>query len=636
MKKDHAKSWTEFDSQFESIVERNLVSHLVPPIALSIVSIILFCCLFRAEFNIWLSVFSALVAFSHGIAVFLFYRRSYSNSVLLAINFIACLSYLALLSCSFSLNPEIERGRGIALLIMGAALVFAQRKMFLAIAMIAVLTSLVMFQITGLGITGRDVLYVCLIPLIIGYFACNSRENLFLHLNRLFEEKKTDSILLAKALGDAREELSLRKESDGKLAVANQAFDRLINVIPQVHWIRKGKQIAFISPSYKTVWESPCDELCSDPDSFFQYIHPDDLHAVRRSFESNHCGAEVDHEFRLVMVDGRIKWIHARRYVDPDDQVTEFGVAEDITKKKEIEKAVLQKTAQLQASFEELQAETTLRRKIEEENQEIQGKLARSQRLESLSLMAGGIAHDFNNILMAILINVDLLKLDIQQDRAPDLQRIHDIEKSSTRAADICQLMLQFSGRAPRELQKVNLKVQITDAIQILFSTIPKAVVVRFSDLPDQFFTLGMPAQIQQVILNLMTNAIEAVGDAGQIELSLSTGFSDHDQLGATYLDSPKTMTEFHVITCKDNGVGMDDETLQHLFDPFYSCKSKGRGLGLASVIGIVKGHGGTISVESTVGVGTEFRVCFPAYFGESNVLTGDEAARYVSKINVT
>lgn len=95
-------------------------------------------------------------------------------------------------------------------------------------------------------------------------------------------------------------------------------------------------------------------------------------------------------------------------------------------------------------------------------------------------------------------------------------------------------------------------------------------------------------------------------------------------------------MTEFHVISCKDDGVGMDEETLQFLFDPFYSKKNKGRGLGLASVVGIVKGHGGRVSVESTVGVGTEFRVCLPAYYGASDVLTGNEAARYISEINVT
>lgn len=425
-------------------------------------------------------------------------------------------------------------------------------------------------------------------------------------------------------------------------SVASHAFDRLINVIPQVHWIRKGKQVAFISPSYEKVWESTCDVLCSDPETFFQNIHPDDLHSVRRSFESNLCRGKVDHEFRLVMADGRIKWIHARSYVDPEDEATEFGVAEDITKKKEIEKSVLENTTQLQVSFEEPQPETKLGRQFEDENLEKQKEqkrteeIARSQRLEGLSVMAGRIAHDFNNILTAILINLDLLKLDVQQNRQSDLERIDDIEKSSTTAVDICQQMLQFSGRAPRELQKVNIGVQITDAIQVLFSTIPKAVTVRFSDSPEPFFTLGMPTQIQQVVLNLMTNAIQAVGDAGQIELSLSTRSVDRNQPGSTYLESRNSMTEFHVISCKDDGVGMDEETLQFLFDPFYSKKNKGRGLGLASVVGIVKGHGGRVSVESTVGVGTEFRVCLPAYYGESDVLTGNEAARYISEINVT
>ena len=636
MNVEPAKTQTEFATRFQSILGRNLVFHMVPPITLCIISIILFCCFFRSEFHVGLAVISATIALLHGSAVLCFFQRDYPNSVIATVNFLACLAHLALLTYSFFLHSDLERGRGIALLIVGSALILNQRPLFIAFAVTAIAASVTMFQITGIGVSGRDVLYVGLVPAIIGYFACHSRENLFLHLNQLFEEKKSAGILLEKALADAQEELRLREESDGKLAVANRAFDRLLDVIPQVHWVRQEDQVTFISPSFEQVWESNCKELCVDFETFFKRVHPNDLHSVRGSFEANRCRGEVDHEFRLVMEDGRTKWIHARSYIDPDDHLTEFGVAEDITAKKATENAVKEKNAQLHKSFEELQAETILRRNIEAENLKIQEKLARSQRLESLSLMAGGIAHDFNNILMAILINLDLLRIDIQQNRQPDLQRIQDIEKSSTRAADICQQMLQFSGRAPTELQRVNLGLQIADAIQILHSTIPENVSVQFNDSPDHFYTLGMPAQIQQVILNLVTNALEAVGDMGQIDLSVSTGFFDNEQLGSTYLDSPDPMTEFHIVQCCDSGCGMDDVTLKKLFDPFFSSKNNGRGLGLASVLGIVKGHGGTIVVESTLGIGTQFRIYFPAYFGESDFLTGEAAAKYVSEISAS
>lgn len=143
-----------------------------------------------------------------------------------------------------------------------------------------------------------------------------------------------------------------------------------------------------------------------------------------------------------------------------------------------------------------------------------------------------------------------------------------------------------------------------------------------------------MPIQVQQVILNLVTNAIEAVHDSGQIELFLFTGFFDANQRESTYLESPNSMPEFHVVQFKDNGCGMGDATMKHLFAPFYASKSNSRGFGLASVLEIVKGPGGTIDVESTLGNGTEFRIYFPAYLGESDLLTGEEAARYVTKLS--
>lgn len=611
---------SEMGDRFRSIVDKYFVFNLIPPLVLSILAIVVVALTYQNQFDVTLAVAAATLAIIHGLTVYFVYPKHRSKLSVQAINFFACLCYLSLLTISFSLDPATERGRGFALLIFGSSLLFPNKYVFSAFGLISLVTATISFQWLNHDLLVRELFYCCLIPLLLGFFICHSRGALLSHLNNLFEEKKKNREQIQQALSEAQKELQQRIDYEGKLSKANQSFDRLIQVSSHVHWVRKDNEILFISPSYESVWESTCEELYANPNSFLARVHPDDQQGLYAAFQKCFETGKFDEEYRLVMDDGRVKWIHSRSYLDPQDPSTEFGVADDITAKKEIENSILLKNEELQNSLNTLESETRARKKVELENEQYLEKLSGKQRLESLGQLAGGIAHDFNNILMAVLINVDMLRLDIQRGHAPKIDRIEDIEKAALRASEICAQMMQFSGKAPSEVQILELAAQIHDSVRILESSIPSNVSFSFEEPDDKKYVMGGSAQIQQIMLNLITNAKEAVGNSGVIEICLSTEKFNSHELAQAYVELDDFDQEFHVITCRDNGQGMDKKVLERLFEPFYSSKDISRGLGLATVIGIVKGHQGTIMVDSSPNNGTEFKILLPAHNSVSEV----------------
>ncbi len=251
-------------------------------------------------------------------------------------------------------------------------------------------------------------------------------------------------------------------------------------------------------------------------------------------------------------------------------------------------------------------------KKAEEERKKLEAQLLHTQKLESLGILAGGIAHDFNNILMAILGNTDLAMMDISSS-SPARDRLLDIEKSSRRAAELCRQMLAYSGKGKFIIEPINLNNILKEMAHMFEISVSKKAVLKYNLCKDIKPVEGDATQIRQVIMNLIINASEAIGDQSGF-ISVSTGSIECDRayLNETYLDDNLPEGLYSYIEVCDTGCGMDRESQTRIFDPFFTTKFTGRGLGLAAVLGIVRGHRGAIKLFSEPGKGTRFRVLFP------------------------
>ncbi len=257
--------------------------------------------------------------------------------------------------------------------------------------------------------------------------------------------------------------------------------------------------------------------------------------------------------------------------------------------------------------------DVTERKRAEEEHRLLQAQVQHSQKLESLGVLAGGIAHDFNNLLTAILGRADLALHDLPPASSAE-GHILELVKAARRAADISRQLLAYSGRGRFVVQVLDLNAAVRELSDVLQVAISKKAMLTLNLAPDLPGIEADPVQIQQVIMNLIINASEAIGDqSGVITLSTGTlvGGRPHSEQG--WLNEPLPEGPCVYLEVADTGVGMDAATLSRLFEPFFTTKFTGRGLGLAAVLGIVRGHHGAIQVHSEPGQGTSFRLIFPA-----------------------
>ncbi len=253
------------------------------------------------------------------------------------------------------------------------------------------------------------------------------------------------------------------------------------------------------------------------------------------------------------------------------------------------------------------------RRRAEQEQLNLERQILHAQKLESLGILAGGIAHDFNNLLTGILGNADLALFDLPPE-SPVRQNMQDIETAALRAAELCQQMLAYSGRGHSIIEPVDLSELVREMSHILEVAIKKKAVLKYELAEDPVIIMADATQIRQVIMNLITNASDAIGDKSGV-ISISTGLAQYDRtyLHDTYMDENLQEGKYAFLEVADTGCGMDNLTRQKLFDPFFSTKVDGRGLGLSAVQGIVRGHKGVLRVYSEPGKGTTFRILLPA-----------------------
>ncbi|MGM0578144.1 MAG: CHASE domain-containing protein [Myxococcota bacterium] len=254
----------------------------------------------------------------------------------------------------------------------------------------------------------------------------------------------------------------------------------------------------------------------------------------------------------------------------------------------------------------------------------LEARLQRSQKLESLGLLAGGVAHDFNNLLVGILGNASLLLDEIPED-APWRSRLAQIEVAAQRASELTRQMLAYSGRGRLVMEPLRLPDLVEEMSELLEASLPKKIVLRFDFAPETPLVEADPTQLRQLVMNLITNAGDAIGEGGgRITIRTRAVDADRESLDATQLGGELEEGRYALLEVCDTGEGMDEETRRRMFDPFYTTKEEGHGLGLAAILGIVRGHGGTLDVESAPGEGTAVRVLLP---GIEREVPGEEEA---------
>ncbi|MBI2497822.1 MAG: hypothetical protein HYV75_07920 [Opitutae bacterium] len=255
----------------------------------------------------------------------------------------------------------------------------------------------------------------------------------------------------------------------------------------------------------------------------------------------------------------------------------------------------------------------TARKLAEAAAEKLHHKMLEIQKLESLGVLAGGIAHDFNNLLTVIIGNSTLARLEPGVSPA-NCARLDSAITSARRAAELCRQLLAYAGKDTFTTAHISLNEVATETAQLLELTIGKHAQLEFALAPDLPRNEADPSQVRQVIMNLLMNASEALGgSAGTIRLATSAitlGPSTPGDGSAPATEAAPG--EYVCLEVADTGCGMTPAVLERIFDPFYTTKFAGRGLGLAAVLGIVRTHHGTVKVTSTTGRGSVFRVFLP------------------------
>ncbi len=251
-------------------------------------------------------------------------------------------------------------------------------------------------------------------------------------------------------------------------------------------------------------------------------------------------------------------------------------------------------------------------KRLSAENRRIEEQMLHAQKLESMGVLAGGIAHDFNNILTAIIGNADLALMRLNPE-SPVLENLQRIEKAALRASDLAKQMLAYSGKGRFVVESIDMNRLVEEMLHMLEVSITKKAILRLNlhrPLPP---VEADATQLRQIIMNLVINASEAVGEkSGVIAISSGCMECDRNYLKDVWLDENLSAGMYVYLEIADTGCGMDKNTMSKIFDPFFTTKFTGRGLGMAAVLGIVRGHKGAIKIYSEPGKGSSFKILLP------------------------
>jgi PAS domain S-box-containing protein len=398
-------------------------------------------------------------------------------------------------------------------------------------------------------------------------------------------------------------EVDERKRSETALQMSEEKFRDLAENIKEVFWLvdLDTRDLLYISPGYGEIWGRSCESLHRSPDSWLEAVHPEDRERVTRAQAGQKDGL-YDQEYRILLPDGRIRWIHDRAFPVRNASGVVYrvaGVAEDVTDQKRLEAEIRHAVDQSRQAYKELQ--------------DAQSQLVQSEKLASIGMLVSGVAHEINNPLNVIFGNLKLLDEHARASRkkghaSPTGSRaatalserrrtkgmLRDALRAANRARDIIQTFRDFA-RDTRLAEPVDLNRCLEKTVAVLRRQVPPsiAIVKRLRKIPK---VRCFPGQMTQVFLNLIQNAVEAIDKKGKIILR-SGRQGGHVQ-----------------IEVEDNGRGIPPEVKKRIFEPFFTTKQIGQGLGLGLAISamIIHNHKGEIQAESSVGKGTVFRIRLP------------------------
>jgi PAS domain S-box-containing protein len=325
-------------------------------------------------------------------------------------------------------------------------------------------------------------------------------------------------------------------------------------------------------------------------DEWERRVHPEDRDgaiAYVENFLKGKGGERYQQEFRLRHKDGSYRRILAQGSLQrhPDGRVARLiGTHLDITNLK----------------------------RLEEERVAIERELFHSQKLESLGVLAGGIAHDFNNLLMAMMGQLELVELDLPPN-SHAREGVAETLKAIRRGSDLTRQLLVYSGKARYQIKAVDLNALVHDNVHLFRAAVPKRIRLVHDLAPALPPIQADPGQIQQVVMNLITNAAEAIGEnPGEVKITSGSRLFSSEELVASRLGNHPEPGDYIWLSVTDNGCGMNEVTQKRIFDPFFTTKRTGRGLGMSSALGIIRSHRGAVFVKSAPNDGTTLTILFP------------------------
>ncbi len=394
---------------------------------------------------------------------------------------------------------------------------------------------------------------------------------------RLLSELSED---ISFALSVHRQEVE-RRLAESQWRESEARFQQVVENIQEVFWMTDidKTQVLYVSPAFEKIWGYACESLYKDPSLWLKSIHRDEQERVSQAFVTLQKTGRYSEVYRIVRADGAERWIHDQAFIvtSPSDHIQRIvGTAEDITD----------------------------RRGLEEQ-------LRQAQKMEAVGQLAGGVAHDFNNILAAIMMQTQFM------EEAPALtpevaDGLQEILTSTRRAANLTRQLLLFSRKQVMQPRNLDLNEIVTNIAKMLQRLIGATIQLRLNLHPAALIAFADPGMIDQVVMNLVVNARDAMPRGGLLRIETRAVDVSPAMIPGGEDAVPGHYVGFNVV---DTGVGIPPENIAKIFEPFFTTKEvgKGTGLGLATVFGIVRQHRGFVKVSSVVGEGTTFSVYLPA-----------------------
>jgi PAS domain S-box-containing protein len=396
---------------------------------------------------------------------------------------------------------------------------------------------------------------------------------------------------------DLEEAIHRETVARGEAESSRLEYRVLVETVPQLIWrSNQGGEITFSNERWRAFVGGPKGA----PESWIEGVHPEDRENIQEQWTAAaKAGGALEAECRFVRDDGQHRWhlISAIRAAKDPGVPTWLFTATDVTEQKDAQQALFQK-----------------------------------QKLDSIGLLAGGVAHDFNNLLVGIMGNASFAR-DTMAETHPAYALLQNVVEASERAAHLTRQLLAYAGNGQLTAEAIELSPLVLRTVDLVAAFVPKTVQLKLDlDARLPLFTSD-PGQVEQVVMNLIINAAEAIGHDHHGLIGIRTAAEEvtaHSSLSDVWgLKIPNG--RYVMLEVQDTGCGIPEKTRARIFDPFFTTKFTGRGLGLAAVQGIVRSNHGAIQVTSIPDKGTTFRVLFPASaglaakraMGEQAVLSG-------------